>query len=84
MSTLGKHFAATHAHGQEIICTNCKVPYSGPADGSHTHTVCPVCNNRQPYGWTQPQNCKPLAAIKQHLFCKSRFSEVGHLASMFR
>ena len=22
--------------------------------------------------------------IKQHLFCKSRFSEVGHLASMFR
>jgi hypothetical protein len=23
-------------------------------------------------------------AIKQHLFCKSRFSEVGHLASMFR
>jgi len=24
------------------------------------------------------------AAIKQHLFCKSRFSEVGHLASMFR
>jgi len=23
-------------------------------------------------------------AIKQHLFCKSRISEVGHLASMFR
>ena len=23
-------------------------------------------------------------AIKQHLFCKSRFSEAGHLASMFR
>ena len=22
--------------------------------------------------------------IKQHLFCKSWFSEVGHLASMFR
>jgi hypothetical protein len=22
--------------------------------------------------------------IKQHLFCKPRFSEVGHLASMFR
>jgi hypothetical protein len=22
--------------------------------------------------------------IKQHLFCKSRFSEVGHLASMVR
>jgi hypothetical protein len=22
--------------------------------------------------------------IKQHLFCKSGFSEVGHLASMFR
>ena len=22
--------------------------------------------------------------IKQHLFCKSRFSEAGHLASMFR
>lgn len=22
--------------------------------------------------------------IKQHLFCKSRVSEVGHLASMFR
>jgi hypothetical protein len=22
--------------------------------------------------------------IKQHLFCKSRISEVGHLASMFR
>ena len=22
--------------------------------------------------------------IKQHLFCKSRFSEVGHLASLFR
>jgi hypothetical protein len=26
----------------------------------------------------------PEAMIKQHLFCKSRFSEVGHLASMFR
>jgi hypothetical protein len=25
-----------------------------------------------------------LWEIKQHLFCKSRFSEVGHLASMFR
>jgi hypothetical protein len=25
-----------------------------------------------------------MAAIKQHLFCKSRISEVGHLASMFR
>jgi hypothetical protein len=25
-----------------------------------------------------------VAPIKQHLFCKSRFSEVGHLASMFR
>jgi transposase InsO family protein len=25
-----------------------------------------------------------LGRIKQHLFCKSRFSEVGHLASMFR
>jgi predicted small integral membrane protein len=24
------------------------------------------------------------AMIKQHLFCKSRISEVGHLASMFR
>jgi hypothetical protein len=24
------------------------------------------------------------AAIKQHFFCKSRFSEVGHLASMVR
>jgi hypothetical protein len=24
------------------------------------------------------------AKIKQHLFCKSRISEVGHLASMFR
>jgi hypothetical protein len=24
------------------------------------------------------------AEIKQHLFCKSRFSEAGHLASMFR
>jgi prophage antirepressor-like protein len=22
--------------------------------------------------------------IKQHLYCKSRFSELGHLASMFR
>ena len=25
-----------------------------------------------------------LLPIKQHRFCKSRFSEVGHLASMFR
>jgi hypothetical protein len=25
-----------------------------------------------------------VAEIKQHLFCKSLFSEVGHLASMFR
>jgi hypothetical protein len=25
-----------------------------------------------------------LERIKQHLFCKSRFSEAGHLASMFR
>jgi hypothetical protein len=27
---------------------------------------------------------KIVRPIKQHLFCKSRFSEVGHLASMFR
>ncbi len=26
----------------------------------------------------------PLQKIKQRLFCKLRFSEVGHLASMFR
>jgi hypothetical protein len=29
-------------------------------------------------------DAKRSLEIKQHLFCKSRSSEVGHLASMFR
>ena len=35
---------------------------------------------------TNPANetARELTGIKQHLFCKSRSSEVGHLASMVR
>ena len=36
------------------------------------------------YDYIAKQKGLPSRKIKQHLFCKSRFSEVGHLASMVR
>ena len=39
---------------------------------------------RTKFGGMDPKMAKQLQEIKQHPFCKSGFSEVGHLASMVR
>lgn len=48
-----------------VNCTNCKVRYQTQDKGGLAFTVCPVCSNRQPYGWTQPANPTPLKAPKE-------------------
>lgn len=45
-----------------VTCTNCKVQYSTAKSDTPTHTVCPVCSNRQPYGWEKPVAPGPLQA----------------------
>jgi hypothetical protein len=56
-------------HGKYTTLTATADSYMKPGkDGTPTHCVMVQCS----------------CPIKQHLFCKSRFSEAGHLASMFR
>jgi hypothetical protein len=44
-----------------VTCTNCNVTYAPNASSPLTHTACPICGNRQPYGWHKPQVPRPLS-----------------------
>lgn len=62
MNADASHKSGTVCKGHSIECTNCKVQYPSPADVTPTHTVCPVCSNRQPYGWARPASPGALKA----------------------
>lgn len=49
----------------EVACANCKVLYTFSIEPSTTHTVCPVCSNRQPYAVVKPATRQLLKAPKQ-------------------
>jgi hypothetical protein len=54
--------------------------------GAIKPTTAKIEPHEKPVAWfsTSGQWEPTASKIKQHLFCKSRSSEVGHLASMFR
>jgi ribosomal protein L7/L12 len=59
----------------EVDCVNCKVRYTPPLESSPTHTVCPVCSNRQPYGIAKPASPQSLKAPKQPIMPREATEE---------